>query len=276
MKRVATAALLIPIVLIILFRAPAGAYRVAIYIVLVLALYEFLKIVVSHGYQPFWVALYVLSVPFVLGKPEAMVSLLIPVVGIATLVRGANKGTFPALGMSLFAIPYLFFSLWTLIPLRSGTPLTILFLLLVIWSGDVAAYYVGKRIGRHKLAPNISPGKSWEGTVASIIASITVGLLLVHFSDPISESLVRLRLLDPSQVYLDRFRQHHGLGAVAFASAWINVFAQMGDLFESLLKRGAGVKDSGTLLPGHGGVLDRIDALLFAAPAFYCLSAVLY
>jgi phosphatidate cytidylyltransferase len=117
--------------------------------------------------------------------------------------------------------------------------------LLAVWAGDAAAYFVGLLFGRHKLAPTVSPGKTWEGLAAGTIATVGVTFLALydaHFLT-IAESLV--------------------LGAV------IAVAAPLGDLFESALKRDADVKDSGRLLAGHGGVLDRIDALLFAWVAAY-------
>jgi phosphatidate cytidylyltransferase len=117
--------------------------------------------------------------------------------------------------------------------------------LLAVWAGDAAAYFVGRLIGRHKLAPTVSPGKSWEGLIAGTVATVGVTFIAVYEQNflTIPESLV--------------------LGVV------IAIVAPVGDLFESALKRDADVKDSGRLLAGHGGVLDRIDALLFAWVAAY-------
>ena len=117
--------------------------------------------------------------------------------------------------------------------------------LLAVWAGDAAAYFVGRLVGRHKLAPTVSPGKSWEGLIAGTVATVAVTFVAVYEQSflTISESLV--------------------LGVV------IAIVAPLGDLFESALKRDADVKDSGRLLAGHGGVLDRIDALLFAWVAAY-------
>jgi phosphatidate cytidylyltransferase len=117
--------------------------------------------------------------------------------------------------------------------------------LLAVWAGDAAAYFIGLLFGRHKLAPTVSPGKTWEGLIAGTIATIGVTFLALYEANFLSipESLV--------------------LGAV------IAIAAPLGDLFESALKRDAEVKDSGRLLAGHGGVLDRIDALLFAWVAAY-------
>ena len=122
--------------------------------------------------------------------------------------------------------------------------------LLAVWAGDAAAYSIGLLFGRHKLAPTVSPGKTWEGLIAGTVATIGVTFIALYEADFLSipESLV--------------------LGAV------IAIAAPLGDLFESALKRDAEVKDSGRLLAGHGGVLDRIDALLFVwVAAFYVIVA---
>jgi phosphatidate cytidylyltransferase len=126
-----------------------------------------------------------------------------------------------------------------------------------VWCGDIAALYVGRTFGKHKLAPRLSPGKTLEGSVASILGSVLAaglvilasdaltayGNMLLHISQPVWQSLL--------------------------LAAILNIAAQLGDLLESAIKRGAGVKDSGTMLPGHGGILDRIDALLLAAPVLW-------
>ena len=123
--------------------------------------------------------------------------------------------------------------------------LAVFTVLLAVWAGDAGAYFIGLLFGRHKLAPTVSPGKTWEGLIAGIVATIGVTFLALYEANFLSipESLV--------------------LGAV------IAIAAPLGDLFESALKRDADVKDSGRLLAGHGGVLDRIDALLFAWVAAY-------
>jgi phosphatidate cytidylyltransferase len=123
--------------------------------------------------------------------------------------------------------------------------LAVLTVLLAVWAGDAGAYFIGLLFGRHNLAPTVSPGKTWEGLIAGIVATIGVTFLALYEANFLSipESLV--------------------LGAV------IAIAAPLGDLFESALKRDADVKDSGRLLAGHGGVLDRIDALLFAWVAAY-------
>jgi phosphatidate cytidylyltransferase len=117
------------------------------------------------------------------------------------------------------------------------------------------------------MAPRISPKKTWEGALASILASLIVGMLLWNYVRPINTALLNLHLVDTKSGYFAL--QRPPLWPTLVLSAAINIAAQLGDLAESLIKRGAGVKDSGTLLPGHGGMLDRIDALLFAAPVLW-------
>jgi phosphatidate cytidylyltransferase len=130
--------------------------------------------------------------------------------------------------------------------LHAVSPHWLFVVLLLAWAGDSAAYYVGRAFGRHKLAPRISPGKTWEGTVASAVMAAAVGVAYLHYFLP----TVNL------------------LAALVF-SLTVNAAGQLGDLAESALKRSARMKDSGTLLPGHGGMLDRMDNFLFAAPTAY-------
>lgn len=126
-----------------------------------------------------------------------------------------------------------------------------LLILLPLWGGDIAGLLVGSRFGKHRLAAGISPNKSWEGAIANFAACVAISLILI----PV--------LGDSNRVIL------HGL-----CGATIGVVGQLGDLFESWMKRSGGVKDSGAILPGHGGVLDRIDSLLFTAPVV-CLELVI-
>ena len=121
-------------------------------------------------------------------------------------------------------------------------PVWLILALVPTWAADVAAYVVGARIGRRKIAPRISPGKTWEGTLAGFGAAAVVALLIATSAGIKTGPTLLLALL---------------IGPVGFAS----------DLLESAIKRAAGAKDSGTLLPGHGGVLDRIDSLVLVAPA---------
>jgi phosphatidate cytidylyltransferase len=138
-----------------------------------------------------------------------------------------------------------------------GKPL-VLFLMVCVWAGDIAALYVGRTFGRHKLS-YLSPNKTWEGSLASVAGSVLAGLAVVAAGEFLSaRGNTVLHILEP-------------VWQSIVLAVIINLAAQLGDLLESAIKRGAGVKDSGTLLPGHGGVLDRIDALLLAAPVLWCV-----
>ena len=152
-------------------------------------------------------------------------------------------------------------------PAAGTLPVWLLLAIVPTWAADVAAYAAGTRWGRRRLAPRISPGKTWEGAVANLAGAVLAGTLVIAYAREISSGLMSIGLLTRDQAFLPP--QPTALWPFAVLSAGINVAAQLGDLAESLLKRGAGVKDSGALLPGHGGMLDRIDALLFAAPVLW-------
>jgi phosphatidate cytidylyltransferase len=166
---------------------------------------------------------------------------------LALPARDLAKGL-PRAAALMFGVLYVFGSWRVSILLRERSPWWLLFVLLLNWIGDSAAYYIGRRLGRHKMAPRISPAKSWEGAAASLLASTAFAVL-----------------------YLPRMIPAVTLGPAILLGAVGNVAGQVGDLAESALKRGAGVKDSGAMLPGHGGWLDRVDSVLFSMPAIYAL-----
>ena len=145
-----------------------------------------------------------------------------------------------------------------ILALENGTAL-LMFLFLCVWCGDIAALYIGRNFGRRRLAPKLSPNKTWEGAVASVAGSVLFGMGLILLGNYLAVRnavFMRLGTSEPAWHFLP-------------LAILLNVAAQLGDLVESALKRGVDVKDSGTLLPGHGGMLDRIDALLLAAPALW-------
>jgi phosphatidate cytidylyltransferase len=133
--------------------------------------------------------------------------------------------------------------IWLALAQLQRNPVSLLLLFGVVWIADTAAYFFGHVFGKHKLAPAISPGKTWEGVGGALVAVTVYALVL----------------------YLARIMGRDGLFLVA-AFLGMTIFSIVGDLFESWLKRGAGVKDSGAILPGHGGMLDRIDGLMAALP----------
>jgi len=202
------------------------------------------------------------------------VAAIAPFVFLVIGMRRADLSAgFPAAMTSAFAFAYIALPLGCLVQIReqaSGAFL-LLYLLLLVWAGDIFAYFVGRSLGRHLMSPRVSPKKTWEGALASMIASVGVGMLLYNYALPISTSLLNARLIEKKDGLFAL--EKAPLWPIILLSAAINVAAQLGDLVESLIKRGAGVKDSGTILPGHGGMLDRVDALLFAAPLLWYYAA---
>jgi phosphatidate cytidylyltransferase len=161
---------------------------------------------------------------------------------------------------SVFALFYLGLTLIPIPMLReqSNGPSLLAFLFLTVWAGDTLALYFGRTFGRHKLAPTLSPNKTWEGAIGSVLGSVAAAGILLALSTYLAQwNSVKLSFADEVWWYW------------LILAVVVNVAAQFGDLAESALKRSAGVKDSGTLLPGHGGMLDRIDALLLAAPVLW-------
>jgi phosphatidate cytidylyltransferase len=186
------------------------------------------------------------------------------------------SSAYPAAAASAFAFIYIAVPMAMLVQLRQqlAGAFWLLYLLLIVWAGDVFAYFVGRLLGKWLMSPRISPKKTWEGAGASLAASLLVTALLFSHSLEISSFLLRLGLI----------QRRDGLFGLEKPEIWpiilltvaLNVAAQLGDLVESLIKRGAGVKDSGNILPGHGGMFDRIDALLFAAPVLWFYAIALF
>lgn len=277
MKRVVTAAVLIPIVLVLVFLGPKWQwlFTLAVAAVAALAGWEYLGLTQKAGANPPRVAVLVALLTLFVVNFEwpDQIPLTFGALGLALLVYCTFAKPVQEMmadaSASIFCLLYTGLTLLALPALRaeSNGASLVLFLLFVVWAGDIAAYYVGRTWGRHKLAPKLSPGKSWEGAVGSVAGSVVVALGLVELAGMLQrwDLLVsRLQTWDfPVLSYPDDLWYWLTLAVV------VNIAAQVGDLAESGLKRSAGVKDSGSLLPGHGGVLDRIDALLLAAPVLW-------
>jgi phosphatidate cytidylyltransferase len=290
-KRIATAVVLIPLVLLLILRAPVPVLALVAGIVALLTVHEFLQLAAAYNIQPFYrstsvfVGLFFLLLAFDHGRAPLLstavfvytagfAAALAPFLFLTVAMKSQRlEDGFPAAASSAFAFVYIALPLGFVVELRqmwSGAFL-VLYLLLVVWAGDILAYFVGKAVGRHLMAPRISPKKTWEGAAASLVASVAVGVLLFHYALPISTALQRMNLIERRGGIFAL--EQPPLWPVIILSAVLNLAAQLGDLVESLIKRGAGVKDSGKLLPGHGGMLDRIDALLFAAPVLWYYAA---
>jgi phosphatidate cytidylyltransferase len=265
MKRILTAVILIPLVLVLILWGPLWLQMLAAWIVAELALYEYLVLADASGARvPRWLVLVCCALLFAAAYWEP--AFLLAAFGVFALVllgicslRSPLERILADTAAGFFGLIYVAFPL-VLAPMltvqENGTSL-LLFLLVVVWAGDIVALCVGRLLGRHPMAARLSPKKTWEGAAGSMVGSIAAGLGIV---------------LCGSHLY------RHGIELLFYAQPWwywtglailLNVAAQIGDLLESAIKRGAGVKDSGSLLPGHGGVLDRIDALLLALPVLW-------
>jgi phosphatidate cytidylyltransferase len=292
LKRILTAVVLIPIVLLLVLAAPVPVLAFVTGLVALLATDELLKLSAGYGIRPIrWTTFAVVAIFFVFiavnpgGNTDllstagviyaaVLLAALLPFIFSVIAMRRVDLRTaFPAAMVSVFAFGYIALPLGLLVQVRDQWrgAFLILYLLLIVWAGDIFAYFVGKSVGRHQMSPRISPKKTWEGAFASLAASLIIGALLFNYSGQISSALLTAHLIDKKDGLFAL--QKPLLWPTLLLSAAINITAQLGDLVESLIKRGAGVKDSGSLLPGHGGMLDRIDALLFAAPILWYYAA---
>jgi phosphatidate cytidylyltransferase len=189
------------------------------------------------------------------------------------------KDVLPAAAFSYFGFIYVALTLGevsTIGHFENGR-VTVFVFLIVVWSGDIFAYYVGRTFGKHKMAETISPKKTWEGAIASTAGAVLVSVVLFHYIHSLGTVLVKLHALPSQSILFTDIRLYApGWQLAAAFGLLVNIAAQLGDLAESAFKRGADIKDSGTLLPGHGGLLDRIDAMLFAAPVLWFFYPALY
>jgi phosphatidate cytidylyltransferase len=288
MKRILTALVLIPLVLLAVFKAPSWLFTLLVGAVAMLALKEYLDLVEAYGVKPIrWLSYAYVSASFVCFaysfwfawvSPFSTIFLfstflaLWPFLFLVVSMRSPELSqAFPAAAWSGFGLSYVGIAMLTVAFLKASGWYPLIFTFFAVWAGDIVAMYTGKAIGKHKMAPRISPNKTWEGAVGSVVGSVAACWALTYFAPAINHALhlesgvTYYTPLDP--VELSQFVPGllHGW-RIVLAAILLNIAAQLGDLVESLIKRGANVKDSGTMLPGHGGILDRIDALLFAAP----------
>ena len=273
MKRILTAIVLILAVFALIFFGNIWLMTLFWLIVAELAAYEYLKLAAvgaeAHDAKlriPIWWMALGTALAFVVTLPNFPVEAQLPVLSALTLVLFAWNGfrspliqVLPDTAQGIFGLIWIAYPL-TLVPLlwkKEDGPALVVFLMVCVWVGDIAALYIGRAFGKHKLAPRLSPGKTWEGSVASIIGSVLAAALVIWIGNVLTaRGNLILHITEP-------------IWQTLLLAAILNIAAQLGDLLESAVKRGAGVKDSGTMLPGHGGILDRIDALLLAAPVLW-------
>ena len=284
-KRVATAAVLVPLTVGVVLWGSTALASMAIALVTLLALFEYFALgeAIGHRAYRFWTAACALLLVFVqwwgvsrqaYGFPRRLTVksgvdylfatpltidevFFLFALGIAALTLATRRPlveVLPAAGISASGFILVAFPLSFAIPLHGAGPqgpTLLLFAMVVVWVSDTAAYFAGRAIGKHPFAPKLSPNKTWEGAVAGFLASLAVAFAFMPW---VNVPLVHL------------------LGMAALG----NIAGQVGDLLESGYKRSAGIKDSGTMLPGHGGVLDRIDALILAIPVVWYYWILIY
>jgi phosphatidate cytidylyltransferase len=250
MKRVVTAVALTAVAVYLVWFAAGWGFQIAAVCMSLLCYWEYSGLVAAHGIRRPAVFGVIAGLVLLFWPREALagLSLLIIFAFIRALRYVDLRECMPSVACEFLGSLYTFAPWRFSIDLRIESVHLLFFALGLNWIGDSAAYYAGRMFGRHKLAPTVSPGKTWEGAAASVAASVGFGVL-----------------------YLGYFVPRLPWWEVAGMAVLGNIAGQFGDLAESAIKRGAGVKDSGNLLPGHGGMLDRVDSSLFALPTVYLL-----
>jgi phosphatidate cytidylyltransferase len=256
-KRIITALWGIPLVILaVWFNKPAPWFTILAGVWGILAVIEFYRLTGVVKVTPLAVFGVAATLLFVI-YPHCTYKFVIPVLLTITVAFSLimlvfikeKQGLFTAWAWMMGGVLYVGWLLGLMVALRTGAGRDWVFLaLLATFGSDTAAYFVGKAIGRHRMAPQISPGKTWEGAVAGLVGAVIISLLFT--------------LDTPLQLPL-------GYGTAVFLGLLISIFGQAGDLVESLFKRNAQVKDSGSLMPGHGGLLDRMDSMVFAGAVVY-------
>lgn len=249
MKRLATALVLAPATVWVVLFGPEWTLLALLAMVGILAFREYDHIASENGIpRPGWPGV-VAGLAVMFAPEPQIITVLVVLTGLLLALRVADLKDAMAGGAGfVLGVLYIFGAWRCAIELQALNRHWLMFAVLLSWAGDTAAMYVGKAFGKHKLASRVSPSKTWEGAIASVVAGILAGAIYAHY-------------LLPSTA----------MGFALAAAAVGNVAGQVGDLCESAIKRGAGVKDSGTSLPGHGGWLDRIDSALFSVPVVYAL-----
>jgi phosphatidate cytidylyltransferase len=264
--RVLTAAVLIPAVLVALFLLPPMGWGIVMLALIALAAHEWARLCgFATTSQWLFVAftlligaalLFPAASGFARGWPDLLVFAACGIAALFWIVVAppwviARWPTRARLPMAVVGWVVLIGAWVALVELQARSPWLVLAAMAIVWIADTAAYFSGRAFGRHKLAPQVSPGKTWEGVYGAWIAVALYALVLVPYAGAAG---LQVPVTPPSIA-----------AWVLFLLLLVSI-SIVGDLFESLLKRHAGAKDSGALLPGHGGVLDRIDALLAAMP----------
>ncbi|HKQ53412.1 MAG TPA: phosphatidate cytidylyltransferase [Pyrinomonadaceae bacterium] len=264
MSRIITALIVLPVLVASILISWLAPLFVALALsAMALGLYEFWLLARKRGIRPDVVVGFAgaaaLFTIFYFDRPQespVLLLLVLPAFVIAALAAAMLRGApfdnlLASVGATVLGVMYVAFLGGHLVAVRTGFEQArsadlLSFFFLVIMGSDTGAYYTGRALGRHKLAPSVSPGKTWEGAVGGMLASLLMAVLAHYWFFPELPLKWALPL-----------------------AAVMNVLGVLGDLTESALKRGAGAKDAAQILPGHGGLLDRLDSLLFNAPVLY-------
>jgi phosphatidate cytidylyltransferase len=247
MKRLLTAVLLIPFILYVVYVGPFWLLFAVTALVALICYSEYARIAAGYGIAKPGPVGYAAGLLVLRPQDSHLVLTVAALIALSLVLRLEDlRQALPRAAFPLFGIVYIFGAWKFAILLRGESPHWLAFALILSWIGDSCAYYAGKSFGQHTLALQISPNKTWEGTAASLAGSVLFGVL-----------------------YLPRVLHAVSPLEAGCLSAVVNLAGQVGDLAESSLKRGAGIKDSSSLLPGHGGLLDRVDSTLFALPVVY-------
>jgi len=279
-RRILTALLLVPPVTYLIGWSPKWLFLAAVIVCVELCLYEFFQLCQHAGFKTFSLPAYLLSAALCAvraletSRPEMyslvlLVAFVLVTLTVALVMTSDLKTYLGAVATTIFGVVYIGLALSCLLPLRfsllgagslglagaaesSAGRNLLLLLFLVICANDTFAYLVGRALGRKMLFPSISPQKTLEGSVAGLVGSLLV-----------------------AGGFACLFWQTASLKTVMLLAGLLALFGQIGDLAESAMKRGANLKDSGSVLPGHGGLLDRVDSLLFGAPVLWLTLAIL-
>lgn len=269
--RVLTAAILIPLVVAAIWWGPNWLIAVVAAFCAIAGILEFFSIAARLGAQGYrlwtclaaagivaqqWYASRLASISRLgellnrsprIGLEIILFGFVLGVAGISLATRRSLSEVLPSISVSAAALLFIVLPFSAVVRLQGVDvlgPQLLLFTVVLVWAGDTAAYFVGRGIGRWKMTPQISPNKTWEGAAANVLGALFVAAIFGYWMK-----------IPPA----------HMLGMAVAGS----VAGQVGDFFESAWKRSAGVKDSGTIIPGHGGMLDRIDSMILAAPAVW-------
>ena len=266
LKRWITSIVALPLLILLIAKGTPAYFAVLIGIVSIIALGEYLHIAFLSA-KRHWAKNPIAMLTFIVGLVIIWAAyrhsphIILGALALNLILTGAlslpQYRNWPLVvdvlfkqALSILYIP-VFLSYLVLIRCEPSGRIWIFFLLCLVFSGDVGQYYFGTYLGKHKLCPAVSPGKTWEGSIGGLATNLAIGSVFKHF-----------------------FLSALPWVPCLFLFLLIGVTGQVGDLFESELKRSASIKDSGRILPGHGGMLDRIDALLFVAPVLYYYMAL--